>query len=40
MKHFKMASLISVMVVVGISFYSMAYGQVKLNYSNFFPCAS
>lgn len=37
MKHFKMASLISVMVLVGISFYSTAYGQIKLNYSNFFP---
>ena len=32
-----MASLISVMVLVGISFYSMAYGQIKLNYSIFFP---
>jgi TRAP-type transport system periplasmic protein len=37
MKQFKMASLISVIVLVGISFYSMAYGQIKLNYSNFFP---
>ena len=37
MRHFKMVSLVLSVVMVGIMFSTVAFGQTKLNYSTFFP---
>ena len=37
MRHFKAASLILVVVIIGMLFSTAAFSQIKLNYSNFFP---
>ena len=37
MRRFRMGSFVLILVVTGILFSTMAFGQTKLNYSTFFP---
>ena len=37
MRHFRTASLTLTVIMVGILFSTVAFAQIKLNYSNFFP---